>query len=151
MMTLENRKRLCTVLLVLNLGFIWGNSLLPGEISGALSDWVKQILTRLFSAEASISSSGGLLRKLAHFSEFAVLGFLLTWLRVLHEKNGWHALFWGILVASLDETIQIFIPDRGPALTDVAIDTCGVLTGMFLLIIGHRILRGKQPTQHGGK
>ena len=151
MMTLENRKRLYTVLLVLNLGFIWGNSLLPGEISGALSDWVKQILTRLFSEEASDPSGDGLLRKIAHFSEFAVLGLLLTRLLMLHEKNGWHALTWGILAASLDETIQIFVPDRGPALTDVAIDTCGVLTGMILLITGHRILRGKQPTQHGGK
>ena len=151
MMTLKNRKRLCTVLLVVNLGFIWGNSLLPGELSGALSDWVKEMLLRLFSGADAESSGGGLLRKLAHFSEFAVLGLLLTRLLTLLGKNGWCALPWGLLAASVDETIQIFVPDRGPALTDVAIDVCGVAAGMVLLQMGYGILRRKQPTQHGGK
>ena len=147
----ERKIRICVVLIGLNLAFIWGNSLLPGEISGALSDGVKQILARLFSADASDPSGGGLLRKMAHFTEFAVLGLLLTRLLTLLGKRGWYALPWGILAAAVDETIQIFVPDRGPALTDVGIDACGVLTGMILLITGHRILRGKQPIQHGGK
>ena len=40
----KKRLWICLLLLILNLSFIWGNSLLPGEISGALSDWVKGIL-----------------------------------------------------------------------------------------------------------
>jgi len=147
----ERKIRICVVLIGLNLAFIWGNSLLPGQVSGVLSDGVKQILARLFSADASDPSGGGLLRKMAHFTEFAVLGLLLTRLLTLLGKHGWYALPWGVLAAAVDETIQIFVPDRGPALTDVGIDACGVLTGMILLITGHRILRGKQPIQHGGK
>ena len=44
----DKRLRLCITLLTCVLIFIWGNSLLPGEVSGALSDWVKSILARIF-------------------------------------------------------------------------------------------------------
>ena len=45
MICTDKRLRLCTALLIANLVFIWGNSLLPGEISGAFSDWVKSVLS----------------------------------------------------------------------------------------------------------
>ena len=47
MIRTDKRLRLCITLLVCNLIFIWGNSLLPGEISGAFSDWVKSLLAHL--------------------------------------------------------------------------------------------------------
>ena len=140
MIRTEKRLRICTALLIVNIAFIWGNSLLPGEISGAFSDWVKEILARLFASDDMSSSSGGLLRKLAHFSEFAMLGMLLSWLfGMLRRKPYWAAAL-GFFTACVDETIQRFVPDRGPSLVDVGIDTCGVLTGMLLLFIGHSIL-----------
>ena len=40
----EKRLRLCAVLIAVNLCFIWGNSLLPGEISGAISEAVKNVI-----------------------------------------------------------------------------------------------------------
>ena len=68
------RLRLCVTLLVLNLIFIWGNSLLPGEISGAFSRWVKELLG---IAPGDPHTGHGLLRKIAHFTEFALLGITL--------------------------------------------------------------------------
>jgi hypothetical protein len=41
-------------------------------------------------------------------------------------------LFAGFLVACVDETIQMFVPDRGPGIRDVAIDTAGVFVGIAL-------------------
>lgn len=135
--------RLCVALLVLNLGFIWGNSLLPGEASGALSNWVKELLAAIFPGAGMESSGGGLLRKLAHFLEFASLGLLLSWLAAMLQKRGWYALLWGSLAALTDEAIQMFVPDRGPSLRDVGIDTCGILTGMVLLQIGYFLWKRK--------
>lgn len=43
----------------------------------------------------------------------------------------------GAAAACVDETIQRFVSNRGPSIPDVDIDTCGVLTGMTLLLIGH--------------
>lgn len=74
MMHMENRRRLCVLLLILNLAFIWGNSMLSAEQSQAFSDWVKALLSRPFGSGGSESGGSGTLRKVAHFSEFASLG-----------------------------------------------------------------------------
>jgi len=124
-------------LLVCNLVFIWGNSMLPGEISGKISDWVKSILEGILPGSGGGSTGSGLLRKLAHFTEFAVLGALLSWLFAMLQKKRIYPFFLGTAVACIDETIQRFVPDRGPAIRDVCIDSCGVLTGMMLLYLGH--------------
>ena len=143
MIRTQNRMRLCTALLILNLAFIWGNSLLPGEVSGAFSDWVKGFLAKLFASGDMSQSGGGLLRKLAHFSEFAALGILLSWLFGMLQKKPCFAAVCGFLAACVDETIQRFVPDRGPSIVDVGIDTCGVLTGMLLLFAAYRLSRNK--------
>ena len=133
---------------MLNLCFIWGNSLLPGEISGAFSDWVKNLLDVLIPGDGMDTDSGGLLRKLAHFTEFTTLGLLLSMMLRLHQKKIRYALPWGVLAACVDETIQLFVPDRGPGLKDVGIDSCGVLTGMILLYAGYLLSNKKK--QIGG-
>ena len=131
-----NRKvRVCVALIAVDLAFIWGNSLLPGEISGALSDWLASLLGGGQAPEAGT----GLLRKLAHFSEFACLGFLLARLAYLKQERGRHlislALLGGMTAACIDETIQILTPDRGPSLVDVWIDTGGVVSGIITLFV----------------
>ena len=82
----KKRLRLCTALLCINLIFIWGNSLLPGHISGALSDWLKDLLAPMFGLTPG-GSGGGLLRKITHFVEFACLGMCLTWLFGMLQKK----------------------------------------------------------------
>lgn len=140
MIRTDRRLRLSRWLTVLLLCFIWGNSLLPGEISGAFSDWVRDLLAALFPGEVpGVTTGGGLLRKIAHFTEFAALGATLCWRSGMLEKRKITALFYGFGAACLDETIQLFVPDRGPAVKDVAIDTCGVAAGMMLLLLTHGI------------
>jgi VanZ family protein len=137
--------RLCLALLVCNLVFIWGNSLLPGEVSGMISDWVKDLLEGMFPPSDQEDNAGGfLLRKLAHFTEFAALGALLSWLFGMLKKGKCYPFVCGTVAACADETIQMFVPDRGPGIRDVLIDCSGVLTGMILLYLGHTICKKKQ-------
>ena len=137
----DTRLRLCITLLICNLIFIWGNSLLPGEVSGAFSDWVKWILAQLFAGAPGGPSGGGLLRKIAHFTEFAALGMCLAWLHGMLQRGRLQPFLWGVLAAAVDETIQRFVPDRGPSIRDVCIDSAGVLTGIVLLWLGHNYLK----------
>ncbi len=146
MIRTDKRMRLCTALLLCNLIFIWGNSVLPGQMSGAFSDWVKGILEMFFAQGPSRPSSGGLLRKLAHFTEFTALGMLLLWHFSMLGKHWTFALASGVTAACIDETIQVFVPDRGPALRDVGIDSLGVLTGIALLTLGHTYFKKKIHT-----
>lgn len=145
MIRTKGRLRLCTALLVCCLIFIWGNSLLPGEISGAISDEVKEILEVIFpGGETSPAEESFLVRKLAHFTEFAALGMCLGWLFGMLGKGKIQPFLLGAAAACVDETIQRFVPDRGPSLRDVGIDSSGVLTGLILLYIGHAYLRKRR-------
>jgi len=135
---LRNRKRMtvCIALLCVNLCFIWGNSLLPGEISGAISDWLRNLIAAIFGGASESPDTGhGLLRKLAHFTEFSCLGLLLSWLYGMLQAKKWPlwSLLSGASAAAIDETIQIFVPDRGPAIKDVGIDTLGVCLGIVII------------------
>ena len=146
MIRTDKRIRLCTALLVCNLIFIWGNSLLPGEVSGAFSDWVKEILESLFAKGPEEPTSGGLLRKLAHCTEFMGLGMLLCWRFGMAGKSWKSAFLCGAAAACIDETIQMFVPDRGPGIRDVCIDSFGVATGIVLILLGHTYF--KRKTKH---
>lgn len=132
----DNRLRVSFWLITALLCFIWGNSLLPGSVSGAISDAVKDLLAFLLPGDVpGVTSGGGLLRKIAHFTEFACLGAVLAWRFGMLEKRKIMALLFGFGAACVDETIQVFVPDRGPGLKDVAIDTCGVAAGIALLLL----------------
>jgi VanZ like family len=77
-------------------------------------------------------------RKTAHFVEYAFLAFLLV--RALAAKRGpvalavvGQAILYSALYASADELHQYFVPSRGGSPMDVALDTLGATTGAFLM------------------
>jgi VanZ family protein len=129
-------------LLVVNILFIWSNSMLPGEVSGNISRWVKELLS--FAGGAESEQGHGLLRKLGHFTEFSCLGLWLAWLSGMLKKHPLIGLAGGFLVACVDETIQRFVPDRGPSFFDVLIDTAGVSVGIILLFVGHAVFSNRK-------
>lgn len=132
----DGKLRFCVILLVLNLVFIWGNSLLPASASRAFSKWVQALLSGVSGTEDPSQVIGhGLLRKLAHFTEFCSLGMLLMWLFTMLQKSWLPPLIYGFLAACTDECIQCFVPDRGPGIKDVLIDTAGVAAGIGLLCL----------------
>ncbi len=139
----DKRLRLCTALLVCNLIFIWGNSMMPGEVSQAISDWVQSLLFGTKPSGGISPAGNGLLRKAAHFTEFAALGSLLAWRFGMLQKNKTHAFLSGAAAACLDETIQAFTPERAPRFFDVCIDCCGVAAGIIALHLGHSYCKRK--------
>lgn len=148
MIRTEKRLWLCSFLLLANLTFIWGNSLLPGEISGAISGWLRNLLAMLLPVGPEKPDAGhGLLRKLAHFTEFCTLGMLLGWLFAMLQQKPWKRLlfpfFCGVAAACVDETIQCFVPDRGPGLKDVGIDTLGVILGIVIIYFIRKTKKSK--------
>jgi VanZ family protein len=85
-----------------------------------------------------------LIRKLAHLSEYAVLG-LLT-LRAIKRSSpsishrwSWRAAGIALIIAAAyaatDEWHQSFIPGRTAALGDVLIDSTGALLGLILAFL----------------
>lgn len=126
------------VLLVLNLCFIWGNSLMSRESSHGMSMGVLELLPpfvrQLFP---DVESLEHVLRKMAHFSEFACLGALscgqLALWRKLSLHPVLHVLSAGFAAAAIDETIQVF-SNRGSQLQDVWLDFSGFAVGLALVL-----------------
>ena len=133
------KKRLLTILIAANLALIWGNSLLPGVSSEAVSGGVLAFLGR-FLPMLLTETGHTFLRKAAHFSEFALLGLLFGGRhRLVKGDTPFHLMGFGLAVACIDETIQIFTPDRASSLIDVWIDTSGFALGIAVIFIGYTI------------
>ena len=142
---------ICGVLIALILSFIWGNSCMTGESSGRFSSLVGSILSTVlpfFDPESTVGHF--ILRKIGHFSEFAALGLCLSWLYGMLMQHKWQMLTLplvsGIVAASIDESIQLFIPDRHGSIVDVGIDTSGVIVGILVLYLGWLLLRKLRKT-----
>ncbi len=132
------------LLIITNVIFIWSMSLYTREESGAQSGNLVRILMFVFPFLKDLPSDviEYVIRKLAHFSEFGLLGFLsasATWEYVSRKKSdlgffgyAFPVLLACLFVASTDETIQIFT-GRGPAVGDVMIDFSGAVCGFFIL------------------
>ena len=83
--------------------------------------------------------SHNVLRKIAHFTEYAALGFCVSGaIYFTFNKNKFYIpLIPCVLYAVSDEIHQYFVPERACRIFDVFVDSCGSLTGIliFLLII----------------
>ena len=86
-----------------------------------------------------IEQSEFFVRKLAHFSEYALLGISLILPLIVYYSDRFRRrilvlLTWGICAAYAvsDEFHQSFSPGRSPQLRDVVIDSCGSLAGILL-------------------
>jgi VanZ family protein len=79
---------------------------------------------------ATVTLMHALVRKAAHFTNYAILFWLL--IRGPLKGRPYIALGCCVIYAFLDEGHQIFVPGRGASLYDVALDSSGALFGRFL-------------------
>ena len=139
-----NKKKIYGFLFIFILCFIFGNSMLSKEVSGTISKLVAWIL----GGELGTTEEGHhLVRKLAHFTEYAALGVVgHLWLDCMMQDKYRTYLtvsLVGVATPLIDETIQIF-SQRGPALADVWIDVGGYLLGVSVVLAVFFITRERQ-------
>ena len=150
------RRILLWLLVIVIAGLIFFFSSMDGPESIEMSDGLTYWFMRLFhpdfpdmppeEQEALYTLYVLIVRKAAHFLEFAALGFSL-WL-LLHDYQIRRAGAWswgiGTLYACTDELHQALTGTRTPSLTDVGIDSAGVLCGtLFISLIFYLIGRKK--------
>lgn len=140
---------LIPVLLIMGLIFFFSQQ--SGDDSSATSGKIVSVVLNLFvpdydglpaEQQAQIMEKVSfIVRKLAHFSEFAALGFFLmlhihTLGKSRNVKLPW-LWSWGIgtLYALSDEFHQQFIGGRAPSLRDVGIDSSGVISGTLIMLL----------------
>ena len=125
-----------------------------GNLSGGIVRWFVALIYRgfdNFSMErqtAILESWHLLIRKGAHFSEYAVLAMLIAnALRSCGKLRWFLPVVISALYAVTDEIHQYFVPGRACRLLDVGIDTCGAIFGVAVFALGLAIMkRIKKPT-----
>lgn len=151
------------VAVFLVLCFIFGNSLLDGQESGEMSGSVlavlypiiEPIVSALTGAPAEEELLHMVVRKLAHFTEFAGLALFAT-LLLLQLCGTWrthamgYVLFGTLFSAVVDEFIQSFT-GRGPSVRDVLIDFSGALCGIMATLLLFALIRAIISHQKGDR
>ena len=128
---------LLLMLIAATLLFIWKNSLMPKEDSLEDSEAVTGFLRPLlgfFIGEENVTDH--FVRKLAHFTEFGILGAEFSCFALLVTKRRlhglFHCLFAGLLAAVIDEALQL-LTDRGSQVQDVLLDFIGVTIAVCIV------------------
>lgn len=154
----ERKKRKGIVFLLLSvlwMTVIFMFSAQTGEVSDKQSGFLTDLVCKLIPFELSDSGINTLtfiIRKAAHFTEYAVLGAL--YFETVHSfraykkkernyRNGrraaWKTVLFTtalcMLYAMSDEFHQSFTAGRSPAVRDVIIDTCGGFAGSMLVLL----------------
>lgn len=134
------KQKTLVILTILFVCFIYGNSLMPGDISSLESGFVFDILntfSKIIGIDISITEH--FVRKGAHFTEYAVLGILLMSTKMSYVRNIlediFNVLFLGLFIPVIDETIQLFVEGRSGQISDVILDFSGVIAGIIITSI----------------
>ena len=143
---MRNKKVIFTILTFMWVAVIFSFSLQPGEVSGDISGSFLQKILEWFAPgvfeqletmpQEQLEFWHMVLRKCAHFTEFAVLGVLssLTVSQTKLSRRGLIALGFCLAVAAMDETLQLFVDGRAGRVVDVMIDGVGALSGIGVVI-----------------
>ena len=135
------KKKSCWLLVALMVIFIFSNSAASAGTSNGMSltvsEWIRPVLNTV-GLHPETDFLNFVIRKLAHFSEYAWLGCLIA---AAYRLQPWSwmkskaALLPFFIIPVLDENLQRFSAGRSCELRDMLIDSAGMAAGMFLAIV----------------
>ena len=141
---MKNKKILTIILILIWMCIVFKFSSQPSTESSQLSGGITKAILNFFNVlegktieqQSAIET---IIRKLAHFSIYALGGILI----LLHinlykiKTNKKVIISWliGTTYAMTDEIHQLFVPGRSCELRDVCIDSLGIITGIIILLI----------------
>ena len=146
-----------SILILINFIAIFGFSEQNGEQSTGLSRNITLNVLNTFDdyneplteeQETQVLNVEHIIRKLAHFTIYTILGLLLMCLAetfdFTNKKRLLLSVLIGFLYACLDEFHQSFTPGRTPLITDVFIDSLGVIVGSLIVLICIMIIQNNR-------
>lgn len=131
------------------LAFIFSNSLKSGTASSAQSGTVVNLVQKIagvFAPNSWLATATGeakekihaVIRMLAHFSEFALLGALFIWCYfsyTLQKRWLYLPVCTFLLVPVTDEFLQTLTASRAGEISDILVDLLGGFSGMLFAIV----------------
>ncbi len=147
------------VLTILSACFFILNSLANADMSSSESGRIVEFLVRHFFKGASpqdVVTLTIIVRKLAHFTEFAAffsffncLMYSLT--RYKNKALIFVSLFMGVFAPLIDETVQYLSPGRTSMVYDIWIDFAGCVFGMIISTLIYRFASSRYSRKRRGE
>lgn len=143
------------ILVIIWMAFIFYMSARTGQesliISGSVSKLLTGIANGIYKGDipakvAEYLQNGFFVRKAGHMIEFIILGILVYSLlrRQGVKKTVLISIMICVAYAASDEIHQIFVPERGPLVTDVLIDGIASTAAVLIMWLPRRISKTKQ-------
>ena len=133
-------KKINIILLLLWIILIFGFSQDSGDVSSVKSDGIANVIINIVSditgKNLDIDICTFIIRKIAHFTEYIILGLL-----VINVIKDYKTIDTKVLIISIilcfiyacsDEIHQLFVSERSGRITDILIDTAGSFVGIFI-------------------
>lgn len=125
------KNKISLLLVILWMIFIFVMSSFDASSSSNQSNFIVDIITSIINIKDTELLSF-IIRKLAHFTEYFILGILVINLITKYDKKIIIAILLCIIYATSDEIHQIFVPGRSCQITDIMIDSLGSIMGVYL-------------------
>ena len=132
-------KKFSLLLLIIWMILIFVMSSFNADISSNQSGIIVSFISKIFNIN-NIELLSLIIRKFAHFLEYFILGILMLNVIINYNKKIYLSYIFSILYACLDEVHQLFVNGRSGQITDVLIDSTGIILGILL----YRIIRYKK-------
>ena len=150
---MKNKKIIRVILLILIIAWAFLVFNMSQQQGGESSGLSKKITAIFFKTEEQIEKIEPIIRKLAHFSEYALGGTLFISLFLTyewtHKKQMIISILLGVWYAILDEIHQVFVPGRNGNIIDVGIDSLGIIFGVCFIMLLYKIYENNHKKKEG--
>lgn len=110
----------------------------PAADSDQQSGLIVNVITTLFPDLKGADHLVKIVRKIAHLTEYAILGYLTARGFKLSNKSSWFSVLACAIYAATDEFHQTLVQGRSGEIKDVALDTLGATFGTSIYWLTHR-------------
>lgn len=148
------KKAICIILVIIWMNAIFWFSNQQGTGSSSTSKKVSEIIVNIIDINKQYSDAEKeeiinvvepIIRKLAHYTLYAIGGILIT--NSVYQFSNKEkrviviSAIIGILYATSDEMHQLMVPGRSCSIKDIIIDSIGILTGIALFLLVKEIIK----------
>ena len=125
------KKKISILLVILWMLLIFIMSSANSTESNSQSNYIVDIIANILNIN-NLNKLSYIIRKLAHLSEYFILGMLTNNMVKIHNKKTIISVIICILYAVSDEIHQSFVPGRSAQIIDILIDSIGATLGILL-------------------
>lgn len=136
------KKVISIILVILWMLLIFSMSSFNGTESNNQSGFIVNIISNILNIN-NLENLSFIIRKIAHFTEYLILGILVTNMIKQYNKKWYITLIICILYALSDELHQILTPGRTFKIFDIIVDSIGSISGLILFNIKNIIYKIK--------